>query len=166
MAGVRWPGDLWVGRLGKPHCLRGGVCGVYGFESIRKVLYVIIVVLFVLFIMCLVWLPGRPGKAWLEAMHWLLAQAPATATISCDPDPAGIQIAVTAGRLWDDAGVAWQAAHMDISYWQSGKTLPLTDYDHRVLAELQVCDGLSPALASLRDYISLSGTKAEQEGWL
>ncbi len=115
---------------------------------------------------CLVWLPGRPGKAWLEAMRWLLAQAPATATISCDPDPAGIQIAVTAGRLWDDAGVAWQAGHMDISYWQNGKTLPLTDYDHRVIAELQVCDGLSPALASLRDYISSSGTKAEQEGWL
>lgn len=115
---------------------------------------------------CLVWLPGRPGGAWLGAMRWLLAHAPAPATISCDPDPAGIQIALTAGQLWDEAGVVWQAGHMAPSDWQSGKTLPLTDYDHRVLVELQAHRALPQALVALRDYLLLSGTKAEQEGWL
>ncbi|MES2879923.1 MAG: hypothetical protein V4713_16035 [Pseudomonadota bacterium] len=115
---------------------------------------------------CLVWLPGRPSGAWLGSMRWLLAHAPAPATISCDPDPAGIQIALTAGQLWDEVGVAWQAGHMAPSDWQRGKVLPLTDYDHRVLAELQSDAALPPDLALLRDYIESSGTKAEQEGWL
>ena len=51
-------------------------------------------------------------------------------------------------------------------YWQRGTTLPLTYYDHRVLAELQSFDALPLALATLRDYMLSSGTKAEQEGWL
>lgn len=90
--------------------------------------------------------------------------APAPATISCDPDPACIQIALTAGQLWDEAGVVWQAGHVAPSDWQSGKTLPLTDYDHRVLVELQAHRALPQALVALRDYLLLSGTKAEQEG--
>jgi hypothetical protein len=115
---------------------------------------------------CLIWLPGRPGAAWLKAMRWLLAQAPAPATISCDPDPAGIQIAMTAGQLWTEAGLAWQAGHMAPNCWQDGKTLPLNDYDRRVLAELGGNGMLPLSLAALRDYLLSSGTKAEQEGWL
>jgi hypothetical protein len=99
-------------------------------------------------------------------MRWLLVQAPAPATLSCDPDPAGIQIALTAGALWDEAGVTWQVSHMAPSCWQTGKTLPLNDYDRRVLAELQTNATLPPDLAALRDFILSSGTKAEQEGWL
>jgi hypothetical protein len=115
---------------------------------------------------CLVWLPGRPSNAWLEAMRWLLVQAPAPAAISCDPDPAGIQIALTAGAVWDGAGMPWQTRHMDPDIWCSGITLPLNDYDRRVLAELQANTGLPADLATLRDYLLSSGTKAEQEGWL
>jgi hypothetical protein len=115
---------------------------------------------------CLVWLPGRPSNAWLEAMRWLLTQAAAPATMSCDPDPAGIQIALTAAALWDEAEVAWEVSHMAPSYWQMSKTLPLNDYDRRVLAELQTNPTLPPDLAALRDFILSSGTKAEQEGWL
>lgn len=115
---------------------------------------------------CLVWLPGRPSGAWLKAMRWLLAQAPAPAVISCDPDPAGIQIALTAGQLWTDVGVEWQPSHMAPSYWKDGKTLALNDYDLRVLTELQSNGALPVSLAALRDYLLSSGTKAEQEGWL
>ena len=115
---------------------------------------------------CLVWLPGRPSSAWLQAMRGLLTLAPAPADISCDPDPAGIQIALTAGALWDAAGIPWQAAHMASEIWRAGTTLPLNDYDRRVLAELQATPGLPPGLASLRDDLLSSGTKAEQEGWL
>jgi len=115
---------------------------------------------------CLVWLPGRPSSAWLQAMRCLLSQAPAPADISCDPDPAGIQIALTAGALWDEAGLPWQAKHMTPDIWRAGITLPLNDYDRRVLAELQATPGLPSDLATLRDYMISSGTKAEQEGWL
>jgi hypothetical protein len=115
---------------------------------------------------CMVWLPGRPSGAWLRAMRCLLTLAPAPAAISCDPDPAGIQIALTAGALWDEAGLPWQASQMAPDIWCAGTTLPLNDYDRRVLAELQAHPALQPDLATLRDYLLLSGTKAEQEGWL
>lgn len=115
---------------------------------------------------CLVWLPGRPSGAWLQAMRCLLKQAPAPAAISCDPDPAGIQIALTAGALWEEAGVPWQTSQMAPDIWRTGATLPLNDYDRRVLTELQTHSALPPDLATLRDYLLSSGTKAEQEGWL
>jgi len=34
------------------------------------------------------------------------------------------------------------------------------------LIDLQACDTLPPDLATLRDFILSSGSKAEQEGWL
>lgn len=115
---------------------------------------------------CLVWLPGRPGNAWMQAMRYLLRHAPAPARISCDPDPAGIQIAMTAGALWNEVNIPWQTSHMAPDDWCGAATLSLNDYDKRVLAELQVYPELPTALATLRDYLISSGTKAEQEGWL
>lgn len=115
---------------------------------------------------CLIWLPGRPGLDWLAAVRWLIAQAPAPARISCDPDPAGIQIALTAGMLWDQSGLRWRSEHMAPACWKDGKTQALTDYDHQVLAELQDPSGLPDDLKALRDYLRESGRKAEQEGWL
>ncbi len=115
---------------------------------------------------CLIWLPGRPSDAWLQAMRWLLSQAPAPADISCDPDPAGIQIAMTAGQLWLEAGLSWQAKHMSPQAWQGGITRALNDYDRRVLAELQAQPQLPEDLAHLRDHMVASGQKAEQEGWV
>ena len=99
-------------------------------------------------------------------MAWLLAQAPAPGRISCDPDPAGIQIALSAGQLWDRAGLPWQCTHMAPANWEDGQTQALNDYDRRVLAELQLDPDLSPALCELRDHLLASGRKAEQEGWL
>lgn len=115
---------------------------------------------------CLIWLPGRPSGAWLQAMRWLLSQAPAPAAISCDPDPAGIQIAMTAGQLWSDVGLSWEAQHMSPEVWRNGITRDLNDYDRRVLAQLQAQHDLPETLARLRDDMLESGTKAEQEGWV
>ncbi|WP_255580498.1 hypothetical protein [Diaphorobacter sp. MNS-0] len=53
---------------------------------------------------CVVWLPGQPPQSWREAMQWLLQQAPAPADVSCDPDPAGVAIALAAGALWHAVG--------------------------------------------------------------
>jgi hypothetical protein len=115
---------------------------------------------------CLIWLPGRPSESWLQAMRWLLMQAPAPAAISCDPDPAGIQIALTAGQLWDDAGLRWDADQMSSEFWKDGVTRALNDYDRRVLAELQQALRLPASLARLRDDITALGLKAEQEAWI
>lgn len=115
---------------------------------------------------CLIWLPGRPSEAWLQAMRWLLSKAPAPAAISCDPDPAGIQIAMTAGQLWDDAGLSWETEKMSSEFWKDGVTRALNDYDRRVLSELQQSARLPSSLAQLRDDLLASGMKAEQEGWI
>lgn len=115
---------------------------------------------------CVIWLPGRPPDHWLAAVQWLLNQAPAQAEISCDPDPAGIEIAMTAGRLWTERGLPWQCAQMAPGHWHNGKTLPLNDYDRRVLSSLEGRTDLPAELAELRDFISREGRKAEQEGWL
>lgn len=115
---------------------------------------------------CVIWLPGRPPGDWLAAVQWLLNQAPAQADVSCDPDPAGIEIALTAGQLWTDRGLAWKNTHMAPQHWQTGKTLPLNDYDRRVLGSLSARTDLPADLAELRDFISREGRKAEQEGWL
>lgn len=114
---------------------------------------------------CIVWLPGRPGHDWQAAMRWLLQVAPAPATLSCDPDPAGIQIVLTAGALWDQVGLSWQAAHMEPQRWLGGPTLPLTPYDQRTLQALAATP-LPTELASLRDALLHHQCKAEQEGWL
>jgi hypothetical protein len=115
---------------------------------------------------CVIWLPGRPPGDWLTAVQWLLIQAPAQADISCDPDPAGIEIALTAGQLWTDRGLAWKSTHMAPQQWETGKTLPLNDYDRRVLGSLSARTDLPAELAELRDFLSHEGRKAEQEGWL
>lgn len=115
---------------------------------------------------CVIWLPGRPGEDWLAAIAWLLANAPAPGRISCDPDPAGIQIALTAGQLWKQAGLPWRSAHMAPACWEAGKTQALNDYDRRVLTELQAQPGLPQDLQELREHLLASGHKAEQEGWL
>lgn len=117
---------------------------------------------------CVVWLPGRPSGDWLQAMARLLAIAPAAADISCDPDPAGIEIALTAGALWDAAGQPWQAHRMgaaELAAVPKAKTLPLTSYDHGVLERLGIT-ALPPALAELRETLMTRRRKAEQEGWL
>jgi hypothetical protein len=115
---------------------------------------------------CVVWLPGRPSQDWLKAMQWLLEQAPAPADISCDPDPAGIEIALTAGQLWMQRGLVWRCTHMAPEVWQSGKTLPLTHYDRQTLERLALRIDLPTDLVVLRDYLHRTACKAEQEGWL
>ena len=57
--------------------------------------------------MAVVWLPGFPPGWWQENMRHLLAAVPAPAEIACDPDPAGIAIALQAAKLWEEAHLPW-----------------------------------------------------------
>ncbi len=114
---------------------------------------------------CIVWLPGRPSKAWQAAIRHLLTVTPAPARISADADPAGIEIALTAGALWNNPP-GWEAWAMEPERLKQGKALPLNTYDRQTLARLKLHTEVPDRLRALAEAIEQTGCKAEQEGWL
>lgn len=110
------------------------------------------------------WLPGFAPVWWREAVAGLLRLCPAPAQIACDPDPAGIEIALQAGAVWEAAGLAWQPWRMaptDLAALSSRK--PLTERDRDRIDVLRRSE-LPGALAELAAAIQASGEKGEQEG--
>lgn len=113
-----------------------------------------------------VWLPGFPPGWWRTAMARLLAHAPAAADIACDPDPAGIAIALEAGRIWEAAGLPWQAPEMAAERLRGlPQRKPLTEGDRQQLERLRAA-GLPATLAGLAAVLDELGEKGEQEGYL
>lgn len=112
------------------------------------------------------WLPGFAPGWWQTVVARLLRLAPAPARIACDPDPAGIEIALHAGALWQAAGLDWLPWRMtpaDLACLSRRK--PLSEHDLRRLAAL--CDtALPPLLRDLAETIAATGEKGEQEGYL
>jgi hypothetical protein len=110
------------------------------------------------------WLPGFPPSWWLEAAQRLVALCPAPAIIACDPDPAGIEIALNAATVWESAGLVWQPWGM---CEETLKTLParqsLNDNDRHRLHRLLQAD-LSPALREFAGWMLAHNLKGEQEG--
>ncbi|GHC80738.1 hypothetical protein GCM10007320_22640 [Pseudorhodoferax aquiterrae] len=117
--------------------------------------------------LALAWLPGRPSLAWLQTMDRLLTLAPAPAWISADIDPAGVDIACTAGALWDQRGLDWVPHEMNASrLLDTAQHWPLNPHDHRLLDRLARRDTVPEALRALCDSMRQTGRKAEQEAWL
>ena len=115
----------------------------------------------------LVWLPGRPSAAWLQAMAHLLTLVPAPARISADADPAGVDIACTAGALWEARGLGWTPHQMgEAELAASPQRWRLNEHDRTLLARLLARPGLPQDLRSLCEAMGRDGRKAEQEGWL
>lgn len=116
------------------------------------------------------WLPGFPPGGWQAAVARLLALAPAPARIACDPDPAGIEIALSAGKLWQDAGLDWQPWRMDAAdLARLAARKPLTARDRERLAALLAADSphkLPDPLRALALALQCAGEKGEQEGYL
>lgn len=111
------------------------------------------------------WLPGFAPVWWREAVARLVRLCPAPAQIACDPDPAGIEIALQAGAVWEAAGLPWQPWRMtpaDLAALPSRKPLAANDPD-RIEALLRRRE-LPRALAELAAAIRESGEKGEQEG--
>jgi len=117
--------------------------------------------------LALLWLPGRPSAAWLDTVSHLLALAPAPAWISADADPAGVDIACTAGARWRDRGLAWEAHQMGPAELQAtAQHWPLNTHDRQLLARLLQRAELPATLRTLCEAMQQTGRKAEQEGWL
>jgi hypothetical protein len=114
-----------------------------------------------------IWLPGFPPTWWRETVGRLLNLAPAPASIACDPDPAGIAIALKAAELWRELGLNWQPWKMsaaDLAYLPVRK--PLTESDKLQLASLQQEPALPSALVELLEWMLKHDEKGEQEGYL
>ena len=116
--------------------------------------------------MAVVWLPGFPPGWWQESMRHLLAGAPAPAEIACDPDPAGIAIALQAATLWEAAHLPWLPFAMRRDdLLAASRRKPLSDHDRQQLARL-LARPLPLPLRQLADALVELGEKAEQEAFL
>lgn len=114
-----------------------------------------------------IWLPGFPPGWWSNAIGKLLNLSPAPAHIACDPDPAGIAIALKAAKLWRERGLLWQPWKMsaiDLAALQARK--PLTEVDRLQLAVLRQASDLPAPLTELAQWMLENGEKGEQEGYL
>jgi hypothetical protein len=114
-----------------------------------------------------IWLPGFPPTWWREAVSRLLDLAPAPAHIACDPDPAGVAIALKAAELWRERGLTWQPWKMaaaDLASLRVRKLL--TEGDRLQLATLKQEPTLPSALSELLECMLKQGEKGEQEGYL
>lgn len=111
-----------------------------------------------------VWLPGHPPHWWLRCMRRLLQLQPAPGLIACDPDPAGIEIALAAGTVWNEAGLEWSPWEMDAQVLDRLPAhQPLTEFDHQHLQRLLDLP-LPPALRDLAMAMLRRNIKGEQEG--
>lgn len=114
-----------------------------------------------------IWLPGFPPGWWRNAVKHLLDLAPAPAYIACDPDPAGIAIALKAAELWHERGIKWLPWKMsatDLAALRARK--PLTEVDRLQIASLRQETALPTQLAELAEWMLEHGEKGEQEGYL
>ncbi len=113
-----------------------------------------------------IWLPGFAPGWWKESVQHILRHKPTHALVACDPDPAGICIALDAGAIWQSSGLTWLPWVMDVrQLTQLDTRLPLTDHDKVLLEQLSARD-LPPALRALAEWMHAHNEKGEQEGYL
>jgi len=116
--------------------------------------------------MAVVWLPGFPPGWWQESMRRLLVGAPAPAEIACDPDPAGIAIALQVATIWEESHLPWQPFAMNSEDLIAARHRKLlTEHDRQHLSRL-LADNLPPKLLQLAVTMLDLGEKAEQEAYL
>ena len=114
-----------------------------------------------------IWLPGYPPSWWCNAVRQLLGLSPAPAQVACDPDPAGINIALKAAEIWQEQKINWQPWKMsatDLSGLRVRK--PLTEADRLQLIALQKSTVLPARLAELAGWMLEHNEKGEQEGYI
>lgn len=112
------------------------------------------------------WVPGWPAPWWKTSVLKLLRLAPVPAHICCDPDPAGIQIAIVVAKVWEEAGLAWDVEGMGVDELRRlEKRKALTMQDRRILDRL-LAQNISDSLKALANEMIEKSQKGEQEGLL
>lgn len=114
-----------------------------------------------------IWLPGFPPSWWCASISRLLDLVPAPAHLACDPDPAGIAIALKAAELWQERNLTWlpwKMAATDLAALRVRK--PLTESDRLQIAALQQESMLPAPFLELIEWMLKHGEKGEQEGYL
>ncbi|MDQ3566058.1 MAG: hypothetical protein M3436_18860 [Pseudomonadota bacterium] len=102
----------------------------------------------------------------MESVEHLITLLPAAARIACDPDPAGIEIALQAGRLWEDVRLAWEPWCMDVQTLAAlPGARPLESSDRERLQRLRQRP-LPAVLGELAEWMLAHNRKGEQEGVL
>jgi hypothetical protein len=115
----------------------------------------------------IIWLPGFPPSWWLSAVRHLLDLAPAPAHIACDPDPAGIAIALKGAEPWVKSSIEWLPWKMTAADLASLRVRkPLTEVDKLQLTALRQTSALPAPLVELLEWMLEHGEKGEQEGYL
>lgn len=114
-----------------------------------------------------IWLPGFPPSWWCISVSRLLDLVPAPAHLACDPDPAGIAIALKVSELWRKRNLTWlpwKMAATDLAGLHARK--PLTEPDRLQLITMRQESSLPPLLLELIEWMLEHGEKGEQEGYL
>ena len=114
-----------------------------------------------------IWLPGFPPSWWCASVSRLLDLVPAPAHLACDPDPAGIAIALKAAELWRERNLTWlpwKMAVADLAALSVRK--PLTESDRLQIAALQQESMLPAPFLELIEWMLKHDEKGEQEGYL
>jgi hypothetical protein len=113
-----------------------------------------------------IWLPGYPPSWWKDAVTHLIKVAPAPAKIACDPDPAGIAIALSAMAVFKSVGLEASAWKMGVEELESlSHKKPLSEFDQLQLTGLLNQD-LPTELKVLAKHMQTHQQKGEQEGYL
>lgn len=110
------------------------------------------------------WVPGFAPSWWKRSVAHILKLCPAPAFIACDPDPAGIEIAMDICQIWLANELEWTPWCMD-SKSLSGlpKRKKLTEDDLNRLERLRM-QPLPNILQDLNHWMMANGEKGEQEG--
>lgn len=110
------------------------------------------------------WVPGFAPSWWRQGVAKLLRLCPAPALIACDPDPAGIDIALSVGKIWSEEKVSWEPWCMDAEVLSAlRKKKALNAYDTNRLQHL-IAQRLPEQLERLACWMLENGEKGEQEG--
>jgi hypothetical protein len=111
-----------------------------------------------------VWVPGFAPTWWKKGIARVLDLCPAPALIACDPDPAGIEIALDVARIWTEKDLTWQPWHMDAETLSSlNRKKSLTENDKDRLNRL-LLQPMPETLRELSTWMLENGEKGEQEG--
>jgi hypothetical protein len=112
---------------------------------------------------CCVFLSGYPPRHVQSFIKTLLTFKPVTGKIWCDMDPDGIEIALTAGKLFESVGAVWQAVGMDSEiYLKSEITKSIDERDRNKIRALKERFE-ARNFYDLLNEMEKSGKKVEQE---